>query len=121
MERDINEFRQTRERQLQEQAMRMREGIVKEMKAQIEVLGGQVDNLIFDKSGNSLNGVPVFLFSTEHAERSEQVIEALNQGSSSPFAPWHGLRLAVVDMNKVFKGYTKTKDAETKIDRKSTR
>src|SRR6266702_5235429 len=31
MEREINEFRQTRERQLQEQAMRMREGIVKEI------------------------------------------------------------------------------------------
>src|SRR6266705_4873211 len=31
MEREISEFRQTRERQLQEQAMRMREGIVKEI------------------------------------------------------------------------------------------
>ncbi|MEP6777048.1 MAG: OmpH family outer membrane protein, partial [Chthoniobacterales bacterium] len=31
MEREINEFRQSRERQLQEQAMRMREGIVKEI------------------------------------------------------------------------------------------
>jgi len=31
MEREINDFRQTRERQLQEQAMRMREGIVKEI------------------------------------------------------------------------------------------
>src|SRR5437867_2567679 len=31
MEREITEFRQTRERQLQEQAMRMREGIVKEI------------------------------------------------------------------------------------------
>src|ERR1700731_1548037 len=31
MEREINEFRQPRERQLQEQAMRMREGIVKEI------------------------------------------------------------------------------------------
>src|SRR5947199_10824859 len=31
MEREINEFRQTRERQLQEQAMRMRESIVKEI------------------------------------------------------------------------------------------
>ena len=31
MEREINEFRQTREQQLQQQAMRMREGIVKEI------------------------------------------------------------------------------------------
>ena len=31
MEREINEFRQTREKQLQEQAVRMRDGIVKEI------------------------------------------------------------------------------------------
>src|SRR5882724_7058009 len=31
MEREISDFRQTRERQLQEQLMRMREGIVKEI------------------------------------------------------------------------------------------
>src|ERR1700682_6225461 len=39
MEREINEFRQTRERQLQEQAMRMRENIIKESTAVIWVWG----------------------------------------------------------------------------------
>ena len=60
MEREINEFRQTRERQLQEQAMRMREGIVKEITDIImeRVKTAQLD-LVFDKSGLSMNGVPV--------------------------------------------------------------
>src|SRR5437867_12812908 len=60
MEREITEFRQTRERQLQEQALRMREGIVKEI---TDVVNDRVKtsgyDLVFDKSGNSLNGVPV--------------------------------------------------------------
>src|ERR1700737_5000846 len=60
MEREINEFRQTRERQLQEQAMRMREGIVKEI---TEIINDKVKanryDLDFDKSGMSLNGVPL--------------------------------------------------------------
>src|SRR5947207_14092868 len=60
MEREINDFRQTRERQLQEQAMRMREGIVKEITDVVmeKVKANNMD-LVFDKSGVSLNGVPV--------------------------------------------------------------
>src|SRR5439155_24319153 len=52
MEREINDFRQTRERQLQEQAMRMREGIVKEItdKEMEKVKANNMD-LVFDKSG----------------------------------------------------------------------
>src|SRR5215467_10786021 len=40
MEREITEFRQTRERQLQEQALRIRNGIVKEITDMIKALGG---------------------------------------------------------------------------------
>src|SRR5213078_3247602 len=64
MEREINDFRQTRERQLQEQAMRMREGIVKEITDVVmeKVKANNMD-LVFDKSGVSLNGVPVLMYS----------------------------------------------------------
>src|SRR5437879_11201875 len=59
MEREITEFRQTRERQLQEQAMRMREGIVKEITDIVmDRVKTQSMDLVFDKSGMSLNGVP---------------------------------------------------------------
>ena len=62
MEREINEFRQTRERQLQEQALRMREGIVKEITDVVndKVKANSMD-LVFDRSGMSLNGVPLLL------------------------------------------------------------
>src|SRR5216684_3620294 len=67
MEREINEFRQTRERQLQEQAMRMREGIVKEITDIVmeKVKANNMD-LVFDKSGMSLNGVPVLMYAPEN-------------------------------------------------------
>ena len=62
MEREINEFRQTRERQLQQQAMRMREGIVKEITDIImERVKTNGMDLVFDKSGLSMNCVPVRL------------------------------------------------------------
>ncbi len=80
MEREINEFRQTRERQLQEQALRMREGIVKEI---TDVVMDKVKtnsyDLVFDKSGMSLNGVPILLFSRDNAEFTNDIIAVLNK------------------------------------------
>jgi outer membrane protein len=80
MEREINEFRQTRERQLQEQAMRMREGIIKEI---TEIIMDRVKtngyDIVFDKSGPSMNGVQVLLHSKDSFDFTTDVITALNK------------------------------------------
>ena len=80
MEREINEFRQTRERQLQEQALRMREGIVKEI---TDVVMDKVKNnnldLVLDKSGMSLNGVPIVMFARESYDFTSDVVSVLNK------------------------------------------
>lgn len=80
MEREITEFRQTRERQLQEQALRMREGIVKEITDVVmeRVKSNNLD-LVFDKSGNSLNGVPVLMYSRDSVDFTNDVVAALNK------------------------------------------
>ncbi len=89
MEREINEFRQTRERQLQEQALRMREGIVKEITDIVmdKVKANSYD-VVFDKSGMSLNGVPILLFSRDTAEFTNDIIATLNKpGRADAAAP----------------------------------
>ncbi|MGI9088655.1 MAG: OmpH family outer membrane protein [Chthoniobacterales bacterium] len=80
MEREINEFRQTRERQLQEQALRMREGIVKEITEVVmeKVKANNLD-LVFDKSGPSLNGVPLLMYSRDNVEFTNDVVAILNK------------------------------------------
>src|SRR5438874_6646561 len=80
MEREINDFRQTRERQLQEQAMRMREGIVKEITDVVmeKVKANNMD-LVFDKSGVSLNGVPVLMYSHGDVDFTNDIITVLNK------------------------------------------
>src|SRR6185369_2879886 len=79
-ERELNDFRQTRERQLQEQAMRMRDNIVKEITDVImeRVKAGNYD-LVFDKSGQSVNGVAVLIHSKDSMDFTTEVITALNQ------------------------------------------
>lgn len=81
LEREITEFRTTREKQLQEQAVRMRNGIVDEINklVQDKVKSDGFD-YVFDKSGTSLNGVPVVIFSRDAADFSEDIITALNKG-----------------------------------------
>src|ERR1700719_277397 len=80
MEREINEFRQTRERQLQEQAMRMREGIVKEITDVVnEKVKANALDLVFDKSGMSLNGVPVLMYAPENVDFTNDIVTVLNK------------------------------------------
>jgi hypothetical protein len=80
MEREINEFRQTRERQLQEQALRMREGIVKEITdVVLEKVKANSLDFVFDKSGMSLNGVPLVMFARENVDFTSDIITVLNK------------------------------------------
>ena len=80
MEREITEFRQTRERQLQEQALRMREGIVQEItEIVLDKVKTQNMDLVLDKSGMSLNGVPLVLYSRDNAEFTNDIIAVLNK------------------------------------------
>jgi outer membrane protein len=80
MEREISDFRQTRERQLQEQLMRMREGIVKEITdVVIEKVKAKSLDFVLDKSGMSINGVPVVMYSPENVDFTNEIIDTLNK------------------------------------------
>ena len=90
MQREINEFRGTREKQLQEQSVRMRGGIVDEINKIVEAkVKSENFDVVFDKSGPSLNGVPVVLYSRDAFEFTEEVIKQLNKnkGKDEPAAP----------------------------------
>ena len=80
MEREISDFRQTRERQLQEQLMRVREGIVKEITDIVmeKVKASNLD-LVLDKSGMSINGVPFLLYSHDNIDFTNDIIAVLNK------------------------------------------
>jgi outer membrane protein len=84
MEREINEFRQTRERQLQEQALRMRESIVKEITDVVmeKVKANNLD-LVFDRSGMSLNGVPLLMYSKDNVDFTNDIVTVLNKPGRS--------------------------------------
>jgi outer membrane protein len=80
MERDIAEFRSTREKQLQEQQVLMRGGIVEEInKVVAEKVKSDNYHIVLDKSGPSLNGVPLVLFAKDEFDFTSDVLAALNK------------------------------------------
>jgi outer membrane protein len=88
MEREINDFRQTRERQLQQQMLRLREGIVKEITDVVMERGRSRNmDLVFDKSGASLNRISLLLFSSDSMDFTADVIAELNKKERATSPP----------------------------------
>ena len=80
MDRENSEFRTKREKQLQEQSVRMRAGIVEEINKIVDAkVKAESFDLVFDKSGPSLNGVPIVLYSRDAYEFTNDVVAALNK------------------------------------------
>ena len=80
LEQEIQDFKQSRERGLQEQAVRMRNQIVEEI---MNIINARVKtdgfDLVLDKSGQSLNGVNMVLHSNDKMEFSDDIITQLNK------------------------------------------
>ena len=79
LDREIGEFRQTRERQLQEQFMRMRGDIVQDI---MKVVDSKVKadgyDIVLDSSGLGISQVKVVLYSAPSMDFSDSIISTLN-------------------------------------------
>ncbi len=88
MDREIREFQQSREKQLQEQSVRMRAGIVDDInKIVADKVKAENYELVLDKSGPSLNGVPIVLYARDTFDFTDAVITALNKSKGTAEAP----------------------------------
>lgn len=80
LEREMQEFRQRREQQLQEQVGRMRKGILDEIQAVVEEEAKKQNyDLVFDRSGISVNGVPFLLHAKAAHDFTQEIITRLNK------------------------------------------
>ncbi len=85
LDREIAEFRQTRERQLQEQFLRMRKDIIDDiMKVVNEKVKAAGYDVVFDKSGASMGQIPVVLYSRADLDFSNDIITSLNKTAPKP-------------------------------------
>jgi Skp family chaperone for outer membrane proteins len=79
-QREIEEFRNSHRQILDQQQQRMRTGIIKEIS---EVITKEARDagyaFVFDKSGNTLNGIPGLVYSQDSVEITDDIIKILNK------------------------------------------
>lgn len=86
LDREITEFRGTRERQLQEQFVRMRKDIIDEiMKIVNDKVKAAGYDIVFDKSGMSMGQIPVLIYSRSDLDFSKDIVDTLNK--TAPKSP----------------------------------
>jgi Skp family chaperone for outer membrane proteins len=80
LQREIQEFQQSRERQLSEQSVRSRNNLVEEIN---KVISDKVKaagyDVVLDKSGQSLNAVGVVVYSRDSFDFTNDVVTELNK------------------------------------------
>ncbi|HEY2341456.1 MAG TPA: OmpH family outer membrane protein [Chthoniobacteraceae bacterium] len=80
MDKEVQEFRDTRQKQLTERSLRVRAEIVEEIQKIINERGKAENyDLIFDRSGTSFNTAPVLLESKDAYDFTNDVITILNK------------------------------------------
>jgi len=84
-ERELNDFRNTSSRLLQDQQMRMRKTIVDEINKKVEEFSKGKYNLVLDKSGQTLNGTSSLVYTEGVTDITDEIIKSLNK--DKPAAP----------------------------------
>jgi Skp family chaperone for outer membrane proteins len=82
LDREIGEFRQTRERQLQEQFMRMRGDIVQDIMKVVDTkVKADGFDLVLDSSGLGVSQVKIVLYAAPSMDFSDSIITELNKNA----------------------------------------
>ncbi len=80
LQRDIEDYRASHQKILQEQTQRMRQTIIKEINDIIaKEARDQGYQLVIDKSGNTLNGVPLLVFAQDSLDITDDIVKILNK------------------------------------------
>lgn len=80
MERDIDTFRQTREKEFQQEVTKVREEILKEiMDVVMERVKANELDYVFDKSGQSMNGISPVLYARDNFDLTTDVVTAMGK------------------------------------------
>jgi outer membrane protein len=127
MEKEINDFRITREKELQDQGLRLRTDIVKDIEDFIrEKYSTNGVPLIVDVSGHSLNNVPWVMFSQTIPDLTQDIIAALNKASETSsrnrsFPLTQELRFGHVNVDKAIKSLPERSSIEAEIEAEKNR
>jgi len=84
LDKEIADYRTSKQKALQDQFLRMRKDIVEDiMKTVNDLVKAKAYDLVLDKSGLSSGAIPVVLYSRDDLDFSSEVLTALNKGAAA--------------------------------------
>lgn len=84
LDKEIADYRTSRQKALQDQFLRMRKDIVEDiMKSVNDLVKSKGFDLVLDKSGLSSGAIPVVLYSRDEMDFSSEVLAALNKNPAA--------------------------------------
>ena len=84
LDKEIADYRTSRQKALQDQFLRMRKDIVEDiMKSVNDLVKSKGFDLVLDKSGLSSGAIPVVLYSRDDMDFSSEVLAALNKNPAA--------------------------------------
>ncbi len=87
----VQNFRERRSKQLEEQSRRMRRGLVGEIKEVIQKYARDRGlTAVIDSSGTTFNGVEAVLYVDARSDITDEIVEELNKGAPAELPPLPG-------------------------------
>ncbi len=87
-QRDIEEYRLSHKQSLDQQTARMRQNIIKEITDVIvKEARDKGYTFVFDKSGNTFNGVPGIVYAQDNTDITDDIIKILNRNAPKTETP----------------------------------
>jgi outer membrane protein len=84
LDKEIADYRASKQKALQDKFLRMRKDIVEDiMKAVNDLVKAKAYDLVLDKSGLSSGAIPVVLYSRDDLDFSSEVLTALNKNAAA--------------------------------------
>jgi Skp family chaperone for outer membrane proteins len=84
LDKEIADYRTSKQKALQDQFLRMRKDIVEDiMKSVNDLVKAKGFDLVLDKSGLSSGAIPVVLYSRDDMDFSSEVLSALNKSAAA--------------------------------------
>lgn len=83
-EAELTQYNKTKLKQLNQERAQMRDTLLKEIKDEINkraALAGYI--LVIDRSGNTMNNIPVVIYSSPSIDITDSIVKELNRGFSS--------------------------------------
>ena len=113
---DLEQWTVQKQKELAELGTQERDVIVSEIIATAKRMAGDSASLVVDISGRSHNALPAFFVTPAAGDITDRKSAALKGEEATSLPPLRGLKMAFVDLDRIYRHFTRTIEAERQVN-----